>query len=968
MTPFFLNPWAMVLGGMLIAAPIIIHLINRMRFKRLRWAAMEFLLKSQKKMRRKLIVEQLILLLLRILLVLLAGFLMARFLMARSSSDEGTTHFVLIDDTFSMQDSFEPGKSDGANVFSKAKDEVKELAKTLNKAATPQRLCVALLSDPETPIFNPDHDLKTSDLTDLTDKLDVVRPTALHVDPEVGVRQGRLYLQKVLRGSKVFHLYGDFREQDWVSGAGADNLAKEVDKLIDASVNVNFFDTVQQFRSETRGEASGGHENLAIVDLRAEKRVVAENEPTDFVVAIENYGNLTRPSFLTVKVNGVESFQGTQPIASLPAMQRSYIKFNLLFAKTRPSEPIVEGKDGPEERDRKRRGDSEFQTVSVEIEDKEGYLQGDNLRDLVIEVRRKIPLLIIDGNDPASYKETDSDFNHLKVALQKAAKAYEVERREVKEIVSTDLSLYPTVYLCNVAQITDEAALKKLQDYARGGGSLVFCMGDKTIAGFYNNKLHTEMHGLFPVKIASSPTPAMTEEQRDKAHTEDLQYKVLFPPTERQREFSPQLNDANFRQLLRFLLIERYYPTLDRSQWAPGTDKAEVLAYLSNRKTMDAFARKGQDLMADAERLAAEVASDFRDQAAKESNDRRKKDLNEEAAHFEKYTEVLTKVYKPALRQALEQTYPYKLVIVLEAMLHDPGLKDDPLRPNMPDLWAHKKMRQTARDFEQLRKSAEFGDPLVVANSYGSGKVVAFLTTAGTQTKWNDWGGGSFGSATYPVFIMDLQRYLVREGEGLNRKVGTEPVVLEFDSQLYDPNVTLRIKPQKPKPPPKKDGDGAAPAPDAPRQEEKVNLTMKSVKDRENVIALRYESFKVPGVYTFEVKPLPGAGDKAVAQSRAYAFNIDAENESDLKRASTAKLLRDKAEAKSGKGKIAVKSPGDKEEIVKEKKPDASEMPWIFLLILAALIAEQAMAVHLSFHLKGDAAGLAPPPARASAA
>src|SRR5947209_3274155 len=30
---FFLNPWSMVAGGALISAPILIHLINRLRFK-----------------------------------------------------------------------------------------------------------------------------------------------------------------------------------------------------------------------------------------------------------------------------------------------------------------------------------------------------------------------------------------------------------------------------------------------------------------------------------------------------------------------------------------------------------------------------------------------------------------------------------------------------------------------------------------------------------------------------------------------------------------------------------------------------------------------------------------------------------------------------------------------------------------------------------------------------------------------
>src|SRR6266436_5551350 len=78
----FLNPGNLLAGAALVSLPIIIHLINRMRFKRVRWAAMEFLLKSQKRNRRRLILEQLLLLALRCFLVLLAGLLVARFVSA----------------------------------------------------------------------------------------------------------------------------------------------------------------------------------------------------------------------------------------------------------------------------------------------------------------------------------------------------------------------------------------------------------------------------------------------------------------------------------------------------------------------------------------------------------------------------------------------------------------------------------------------------------------------------------------------------------------------------------------------------------------------------------------------------------------------------------------------------------------------------------------------------------------------
>src|ERR671931_24365 len=100
---FFTHPWYMAAGGALVSSPILIHLINRMRFRRIRWAAMEFLLKSQKRNKRKLIIEQLILLFLRILLVLLAAFLVARFVYG-SGVSRGASHVVIVDDTLSMFD------------------------------------------------------------------------------------------------------------------------------------------------------------------------------------------------------------------------------------------------------------------------------------------------------------------------------------------------------------------------------------------------------------------------------------------------------------------------------------------------------------------------------------------------------------------------------------------------------------------------------------------------------------------------------------------------------------------------------------------------------------------------------------------------------------------------------------------------------------------------------------------------
>src|SRR5688572_13854165 len=154
MFSLFLNPYTMVAGAALVSSPIIIHLINRLRYRRVRWAAMEFLLKSQKRNRRRLIIEQLILLALRISLVLLVALLLARFLSdaLAFTRPQSTLHVVLLDDTASMGDAW---RQDGQprTTFEAAKNAViEEIARGAAQAGTAQALEVVRLSALDTPI------------------------------------------------------------------------------------------------------------------------------------------------------------------------------------------------------------------------------------------------------------------------------------------------------------------------------------------------------------------------------------------------------------------------------------------------------------------------------------------------------------------------------------------------------------------------------------------------------------------------------------------------------------------------------------------------------------------------------------------------------------------------------------------------------------------------------------------------
>src|SRR3954452_5415253 len=73
----FLGLWpALAVGVGAISIPVIIHLINRKRFKIVPWAAMKFLLAAQKQTRKRMRIEQLLLLLRRMLVIAMLLFAM----------------------------------------------------------------------------------------------------------------------------------------------------------------------------------------------------------------------------------------------------------------------------------------------------------------------------------------------------------------------------------------------------------------------------------------------------------------------------------------------------------------------------------------------------------------------------------------------------------------------------------------------------------------------------------------------------------------------------------------------------------------------------------------------------------------------------------------------------------------------------------------------------------------------------
>ena len=146
----FLSP-LLIWGTLLGAIPLIIHLLNRRRFRRVEWAPMRYLKLTIQRNRRRIELEQLLLLLLRISLPVILFLILARPLLNPTGLENWlggagrVSHVILVDDSLSM------GYADeGAVAFHR----VREVAGALLTATRPGDRCTLVVtSAPAAPVF-----------------------------------------------------------------------------------------------------------------------------------------------------------------------------------------------------------------------------------------------------------------------------------------------------------------------------------------------------------------------------------------------------------------------------------------------------------------------------------------------------------------------------------------------------------------------------------------------------------------------------------------------------------------------------------------------------------------------------------------------------------------------------------------------------------------------------------------------
>ncbi|MEZ6123839.1 MAG: BatA and WFA domain-containing protein [Planctomycetaceae bacterium] len=452
---YFLNSGFVLPGLLLLSVPIIIHLLSRLRYRKVRFAAMEFLLQSDELNRRRLIIEQLLLLLLRVLSVLLIVLLLARLLLNRSHLlllQGATTHHVLIiDDSLSMQ------QRDGdASVFDRALATVTGMVSQEGGVSGLMHITVLTTSQPDRPLVS-DRLLNNALLQELAPRLRNLRCSWLAVSPLKALQTAENILSGDGGVTPQVHVITDLRASDWNDRP---EIVSALKALNDLEAEIRLVSLVSEPAA-----------NVALTELTAETLSAPAGIPYRMNLKFHNYGT-QRSSGLraTVLVDG-QALPLKVLVPDIEPAADAVLSHDIVFDS-------AGGHD-------------------VEVRLEEDSLLPDNSRFLAIDVTARRLVLVVDDesqqSDAAFVADAlgDSEFTGVSTEI-----------RTSDALLNADLNEYDCIYLLNVRELPADATVL-LTNYVRAGGGIAWFPDQQANTTWYHTALQSAATPLFPVQLAT---------------------------------------------------------------------------------------------------------------------------------------------------------------------------------------------------------------------------------------------------------------------------------------------------------------------------------------------------------------------------------------------------------------------------------------------------------------------------------
>jgi hypothetical protein len=489
----FLNP-ALLIGAALFAVPLIIHLLNRQRFRRRQWAAMEFLLAAYKKQRKRLRRENLLLLLLRCAIPIVLALAIARPLLREESGIAGTGtgsahHVLVLDHSASMGLEL----SGATTPFDRAKDLATSLLDRVGSRDGQSRVTLVVQGIRPSVPLREDIDVERAKariaglglpvdgggaLTDaLAEAAEIVEESS---DAEIRVH---LFTDLQVRsiGTDPFAAGSQEASADVTPGAEGEEPSEEMfqDTIADALKRIREKAEINVF--DVRGDAGQAPQNLQIQDLRLAQAHAIERVPLPVIVTVRNRTDSARDVQVTLEIDGG---QPTRRSVRVEAGAEADAEFEVVLRETGPHR-LRASLDGDE-------------------------LPFDDERFLMVQVRDRLRVLVVEGSgesDPGL-----QDATHLVEVLDPTGGEGAPDLTQFAPTVVDTIALlsgrvrpqdHDLVILADVARL-DRASSDALLEAVRGGTGLMVFFGRRADPDSYNEFLHRGGTGPMPMALTGA--------------------------------------------------------------------------------------------------------------------------------------------------------------------------------------------------------------------------------------------------------------------------------------------------------------------------------------------------------------------------------------------------------------------------------------------------------------------------------
>lgn len=500
----FLSP-GYVIATITFAIPIAIHLIGRSRARVRRFAAMELLQRSDRRVARRTKLQRWLLLLLRALAIAAVPLILAKPFVEATSHDlpasavAGAQSAVLvIDDSLSMS-----AERSGRTLLATAKYRARRI---LDALGSDSEVAIVLGSrDGGAPVAQ-----LTGDRIKLQRELAQIRPTYCATDITGALKRAAQILVTASRPAHRVYLLSDLAahgfgsEPPWAAGRGPELVVVDVSDGTPAA-------------------------NRAVVDVRTEPAPHLGPRGVRISVDVANFGaQAVKELPMTLRVDGHAVAKG---LVDVPAHGRAIKRF---FHVLEP-----------------RAGGGELGVYDVTAELLPDVLPLDDRRFARVEVRRALRVLVVDG-DPRTSRRDDEVF-YLETALRPGNRddsQLDVSTVAADELAGRRLADFDVVFLCNVKQPDGDA----LREYVQSGGGLFIALGDNVDSDAYNGALGD----LLPQPLQTLRTVGATAADRDDGERRAGGDGMRLGRIDRNHPLLAPLADAQAGEALQAARFSRY--------------------------------------------------------------------------------------------------------------------------------------------------------------------------------------------------------------------------------------------------------------------------------------------------------------------------------------------------------------------------------------------------------------------------